>query len=211
MTHDRVVVGPRGFTLIEVLVALLIMSVMAVMGWRGLDSMARSRDIGQRASERTLLLNTVVSQWEQDLQAVQDTLAVPALAFDGRSVRLTRRSEAGIQLVVWSLSEGHWLRWAAAPATRMSDLQEAWMRSQQLQGTEPAQLKLLDGVVGWQIYFHQGGAWSNAQSTGDLAAPAAPAQAASEPAARAKLPQGVRLVIELPEGKLTRDVLMRSS
>jgi general secretion pathway protein J len=200
-----------GFTLIEVLVALLIMSVMAVMGWRGLDSMARSRDIGQRASERTLLLNTVVSQFEQDLQAVQDTLAVPALAFDGRSMRLTRRSDGGIQLVVWSLADGRWLRWAAPAATRVADLQESWMRSQQLQGTEPAQLKLLDGVVGWQLYFHQGGAWSNAQSTGDLSEPAPPSPAASGPAARAKLPQGVRLVIELPEGKLTRDVLMRSS
>lgn len=198
-----------GFTLVEVLVALLIMSVMAVIGWRGLDSMARSRDIGQRASERTLLLGSVIGQWEQDLQSVQDTLAVPALAFDGASLRLTRRSEGGIQLVVWSLREGAWRRWAAPAATRVSELQDAWMRSLQLQGAEPTQLKLLDGATSWQLYFHQGGAWSNAQSSGVQAA--LPATGAAAPTTRLQLPAGVRMVIELPEGKLTRDVLMRTS
>jgi general secretion pathway protein J len=207
MTHKRRVQF-GGFTLIEVLVALLIMSVMAMIGWRGLDSMARSRDVGQRASERTLLLSSVIGQWEQDLQSVQDTLVVPALAFDGASLRLTRRADGGIQLVVWSLREGVWRRWAAAPVTRVADLQEHWMRSQQLQGTEPSQLKLMDGATSWQLYFHQGGAWSNAQSTGVVAT--APATGASAPSTRVQLPAGVRLVIELPEGKLTRDVLMRT-
>ena len=36
--------------------ALVIMAVIAVMGWQGVDSMARSRDIGQAASERALRL-----------------------------------------------------------------------------------------------------------------------------------------------------------
>jgi general secretion pathway protein J len=186
-------------------VALLIMSVMAVIGWRGLDAMVRSRDIGQAASERTLLLSAVVGQFEQDLEAVQFTTALPSsLAFDGAALRLVRRTDEGLQLVVWSLREGVWRRWAARPAVRVADLQDAWMRSQQLQGSEPNQLKLLEAVQGWQLYFHQGGAWSNAQSTGNLAAPAPGATAPP----RQKLPAGVRLVIELPEGKLTRDVLM---
>ena len=33
----------RGFTLVEVLVALLIMAVMATMAWQGVDGIVRAR------------------------------------------------------------------------------------------------------------------------------------------------------------------------
>ena len=45
----------RGFTLVEVLVALVIMAVVAAMGWQGVSGMARAREIATAASERTLL------------------------------------------------------------------------------------------------------------------------------------------------------------
>jgi len=89
--------------------------------------------------------------------------------------------------------------------TKAADLQEAWLRSQQLQGNEPRQQRLLDEVQDWQLYFYRGEGWSNAQSTGDAAAPAA--TGASAPP-REQLPEGVRLVLGLPEGKLTRDVML---
>lgn len=194
---DPVRRAQAGFTLIEVLVALLIMSVMALIGWRGIDSMVRSRDITQAASDRSLLLSKVIGQWEQDLQALHASPTLPdfGLKFDGASLRLTRRSEGGVQLVVWSLRSGVWQRWAAPVSVRVADLQEAWLRSQQLQGSEPEQLRLLSDVPTWQLYFYRGG-WSNPQSTGD---------------SQQQLPTGVRLVIELPEGTLTRDVLLRTS
>jgi general secretion pathway protein J len=194
--HSR----PRlGFTLIEVLVALLIMSVLAVLGWRGIDSMARSREVAQSSSERSLRLSAIAAQFEADLLAVEDTNTTPAgLAFDGASLRMTRRTDLGLQVVVWSLREGVWWRWAGASSTSVAGLQESWLASHQLLGNEPQQIHLLDGVSGWQIYFYVGGAWTNAQSTGKLVA------------GQQLLPQGVRLVIELPEGKLTRDIALRT-
>ena len=36
----------RGFTLVEVLVAVLIMAVIAAMGWQGVSGMAKAREIG---------------------------------------------------------------------------------------------------------------------------------------------------------------------
>jgi general secretion pathway protein J len=200
-----------GFTLIEVLVALLIMSVIAVLGWRGIDSMARSRDVAQAASERSLRLGTIVAQFEADLQAVQDTPTVPGLAFDGASLRMSRRTDAGLQIVVWSLREGVWQRWASPSTTRVAGLQESWLASQQLQGQEQQQIRLLDGATGWQIYFYREGAWTNAQSSGDLVAAASPAGGATPgtpQARRERLPTGVRLMIDLPEGRLTRDVAL---
>ena len=107
-----------GFTLVEVLVALMIMAIMAVMAWQGVDGIVRARDSNQARLERSLRLNTVISQWEQDLAGLQETSAVPsALSFDGASLRMTRRVAGGLQLVVWSLrpeaGANTWQRWAA--------------------------------------------------------------------------------------------------
>ena len=215
----------RGFTLIEVLVALLVMALMAAMAWQGVDGMVRSRDISQRKLESTLRLNTVVAQWEQDLASLQDTANVPALSFDGATLRLTRRVPGGLQLVAWAFrNEGNggvWQRWASPAHTTRAELQDTWLRSQQFQGREPGQLLALEGVSQIQVYFYRGNAWTNAQSSAGTTAPAAapppPAPGASSPApalsAGSTLPSGVRLVLEFAEGSgangsLVRDTLL---
>jgi general secretion pathway protein J len=215
--------SPPGFTLVEVLVAVTIMAVVAAMGWQGVAAMVRARDIGTAASERSLRLSALVGQWEQDLDAIYDSAQVPGLSFDGSALRIVRRAEGGVQIVVWSVREGVWRRWTSPPANRVGALQQAWLASQQLQGNEAGQLRLVDGVTDWQVYFWRGQGWSNAQSSGDVALSASTAQAAlpaasgasgavAAPAAavrtRTLLPSGVRLQIDLPEGRLLRDVML---
>jgi general secretion pathway protein J len=205
-----------GFTLVEVLVALLVMAVMASMAWQGVDGIVRARDSNQDRLERALRLNTVISQWEQDLASLQETAVVPsALSFDGASLRLVRRTPGGLQLVVWSLrpdgAGNSWLRWAGPAVTTSGGLQDSWLRSQQFQGTEPGQLRTLAGVAQWQVYFFARNAWTNAQSSGDVAA--APAPGASSVQQRFELPSGVRLVLSFaPDsglgGSLIRDTLL---
>ena len=77
----------RGFTLVEVLVAMMVMAILAVMAWQGVDGIVRARDASQSRLEQTLRLNTVMAQWEQDLASVQDSKVVPALSFDGATLR----------------------------------------------------------------------------------------------------------------------------
>ncbi len=177
-----------GFTLIEVLVALLIMAILATLSWQGLDSIVRARERSRDAIDATVRLATVLTQWEQDLQAVVDTGALASpLTFDGMTVRLTRRTEGGVILVAWAVRGGVWQRWTSPVMTRVGEVQENWVRSQALQGNEPGQLTVGADASQWQIYFNRGGQWTNAQSTGDLAPgvgvpvapPAAPASAAS--------------------------------
>lgn len=198
-----------GFTLVEVLVALVIMAVLAAMAWQGVDGIARARTATQERSDTTLRVNTVVAQWEQDLRSLYDTGTTPALAFDGAALRLTRQTPEGVQVVAWALHDGRWMRWAGPSVTRAADLQESWLRSQQLQGTEPDQLRALDGLAAWQLYFYRGNAWSNAQSSAGAAAP--PAGAPSAPVQRVPLPKAVRVVLTFNgalQGNLTRDVML---
>jgi general secretion pathway protein J len=220
-----------GFTLVEVLVALMVMALMAAMAWQGVDGIVRSRDSSQRRLESTLRLNTVIGQWEQDLASVQETASVPALSFDGATLRLTRRVPDGIQLVAWALRNdgtgGIWQRWASPAHTTRAELQDAWLRSQQFQGREPGQLRALEGVAQWQVYFYRGNAWSNAQSSAGTTAPVAapipapPASSASAPSGVAgtagaqpagqALPSGVRLVLEFAEGSGVTGSLVRDT
>ncbi len=184
----------RGFTLVEVLVALLVMSLIAAMAWQGVDGMVRTRDASQRRLEATLRLGTVLAQWQQDLASLQESGgSVPALRCDGATLQLTRRAPGGLQLVVWSLRGGRLLRWAAPAVVSSLELQDRWVRAQQLLGEEPSQVRMLEGVSQWQLYFFRRNAWANCQSSGDLlvsetaAAPAAasaPAAAASGPPPR---------------------------
>jgi general secretion pathway protein J len=199
----------EGFTLIEVLVAVVVMAIMSLMAWQGVDGIVRARDANQSRLEQTLRLETVISQWEQDLALLQETDAVPAITCDGQTMRLTRRAEGGLQVVAWSLRPDNagatWQRWAGPAVTTTTALQEAWFRTQQFQGGEPGQLKALAGLDQWQVYFFQGNAWANCQSSGDVTA--------ASGVQRQVLPSGVRLVLAFApgsglNGSLVRDTLL---
>lgn len=214
MNHALRTRRDRGFTLVEVLVALLLMAILATLAWQALDGVMRARDDSRASIDRTVRLATVLTQWEQDLQALHDTEIVPPLAFDGQTLRLTRRAEGGVVLVAWSVRSGLWQRWAGPAFVRSGELQEAWLRSQQLQGQEAGTVLLSEGATQWQIYFARDGQWSNAQSSGNLAAvpPSAPASAASAATGlatlREVLPEAVRLQITLGGQTLTRDIAL---
>ncbi len=158
----------RGFTLVEVLVALLILALMATMAWRGVDGMLRARDISQAQLDRSARLHTVMAQWQQDLEQVQDTQLIPALRFDGRHLRLTRRQPEGLQVVVWWLAEGKLQRWAGAPVRNLQALRQSFEESQQPLALASRSLSTLEGVAGWQMAYYFNNAWANAQSSGDL-------------------------------------------
>jgi general secretion pathway protein J len=202
-----------GFTLVEVLVALVVMSILAGLAWQAVDAMVRSRAAVEEQSQRLQVMGTALAQWEQDLQGLLTDAPIPAVHFDGARLRLARRVPQGVQLVVWSLRQGVWQRWAGPITNQESSLAQAWAQVPQMQGREPGHVTLAEGVSGWQVYFFRGNAWANAQSTGDLvAAGVAASQGSQALPNRERLPQGVRLVMTLQgpsgNGTLTRDVLV---
>lgn len=191
----------RGFTLIEVLIALFILALMAAMAWRGVDVVVKSRDAARAHTEALLRVQTVLGQWEADVHQAVQTQVLPAFDFDGATMRLTRSRPGGVEVVAWSVRGGRLWRWAAPVATRATDLQEAWLASYQLQGTEAGTVEALNGVQRQQLFTFVGTAWSNAQSTGNVSA--------AQPTVTL-LPDGLRLVLMLDggafEGTLQRTV-----
>ncbi|OWQ83536.1 hypothetical protein CDN99_25720 [Roseateles aquatilis] len=210
--------GSRGFTLIEVVIALVIMAVMTVMAWRAVSVLTTSREHNEATMERAETLQTLMRQWELDLREVQDSTLVPALAFDGATLRLTRRRETGLQLVCWQLREGRLSRWESAPTTTRDALQDAWFRSQQLSAEELRAMPGLSGVASWQMYFFRGNGWSNAQSSDDVTPSTSPASAAAGQTVttRRVVPTGVRMRLQFAEdsgyrGELIREVPVESN
>jgi len=194
----------RGFTLVEVLVALVVMATMAAMAWRGIDALVRSREIAQVRLAQTARLQTVLAQWEADLRALQDSHSpVQPLAFDGGSLVLTRQAPAGLQVVVWSLREGSVWRWESPALRTVEDLESQRQRGlQQLAQRNPA-LRAFDGVSGWQFYCYWGNAWSNCLSTGNSNAGPTSGKTPQQ------VPSGLRVAMQFAEGSGLTGTLTR--
>ncbi len=102
----------------------------ASTAWSARATSARS------TAERTLRLTTVLASGSRTCRRCTTAPSCPALQFDGATLRLTRSTPEGAQVVVWSLREGVWRRWASPSVRRAFELQQAWLRSQQLIGNE---------------------------------------------------------------------------
>ena len=121
--------GQPGFTLVELLVAIAVMALLAIVSWRGLDGMVRAQQITRERADAVLELQTVLAQWGADLDALQAIEHTEPLAWDGQALRLTRRGmrqpDEGAIVVAWALRNAdgtnRWLRWQSPPVRTRAD------------------------------------------------------------------------------------------
>ncbi len=188
----------RGFTLVELMVAIAVMALMALLSWRGLDGMSRAQTQTQARSDEILVLQAGLAQWKADLDAMADGPQITSLDWDGRVLRITRRGSAGaadgLRVVAWTRRTGagsSWLRWQSPPMTTLDDWQAYWGQASiwaQNAGDEEKKREVaVFPLDEWQIFYFRGGAWSNPLSS-DGATAAGPKSA---------IPDGVRLVLTL--------------
>lgn len=216
-----------GFTLVELLVALFVLSLVALLSWRGLDGMVRTQEVTQRRADEVQALQAGLAQWAADLDAMVSLPQLPALDWNGRVLRLTRESSAaaneGVVVVGWSrrVRDGvpRWTRWRSPPLTTRGQLEEAWARAdawaQNQAGTDDASAVAITPLEDWQVFYYRSDAWTN-----PLSSDATQPEAASGPAPVtrgalqqprvAQIPDGIRIVLRLPAGQaitgeLTRD------
>lgn len=211
---------PCGFTLVEVLVAIAVLSVLSVMAWRAIDGLSRTERLTRERGDELLALQAGLGQWAADLDALSETGLVPALDYDGRALRLTRRdaldtadASPGLQVVAWTVRDGRWQRWQQDRLRTRADLLQAWeaaSRWGQRAATDDATRQV--GVArasGWQVYYHRGDSWTHPlSSSGTPAANDPDATAAPTGRTLTAPPDGVRLVLSLagPQA-LTGDIV----
>ena len=213
----------RGFTLVEVLVALLVMSIMAVLSWQGIDGMARANLQHRDRSDDVAAIQTALLQWKTDLDHLIDASQTPpgasatsvsaakAIEFDGRVLRITRQLGGDeVRVVAWGSrrvdtttgSARRFLRWVSEPVRTRAQWQAAWDQAGRWgQNPSDADRAMEAGVLNldeWQIFFYRNDSWSNPLSEGGTAL-----QNSSNP-------DGVRLILKLapgqvPGGQLTLD------
>jgi general secretion pathway protein J len=178
----RTPTGQRGFTLVELLVALALMALMAALSWRGLDGMTAAQKRLAQHADAVLTLQTGLAQWGADLDALAQQPNTPSIDWDGRALRLLRRGSQsgteGLHVVAWSQRRVgdtlYWLRWQSPELTTRAALQTAWNQAArwgQNPSDEDRQREVrITPVLGWQIFFYRGGAWTNPLSSADAAA-----------------------------------------
>jgi len=210
----------RGFTLVELLVSLFVLALMAALSWRGLDGMMRARQQVEARADEVLSLQTGLAQWDADLNAIASFAPTPALEWNGRVLRLTRQSGLapadGVRVVGWTRREGQWRRWESPPLQLRGDLETAWLQADQWSQNPGDALRSQEVVISpladWRIFFFRENAWTNPQSSDSITPAAPPATAAGATPAAAPvstLPDGVRLVLELPPGRALSGQLQR--
>jgi len=171
--------GQRGFTLIEVLVALALMAIVSVISWRGLDSVIRVRNHVERDAGHDDALLRVLGQLETDVQMRAPDAVIegggaaarpagtagalpPALRLDGQGGALQLDIVRGPafagnwQRVRW-WRDGNVLRRAPAPAGDTFPLPEP---------SPQDGAAVLDGVAGFSMQ-----AWIPGQGWTPLPAP----------------------------------------
>ena len=124
-----------GFTLIELLVAISILAIVAVLGWRGLDSIARSREALTTELEQTRGLQLTFAQMQSDCSQNVNPLSYPNIP-EGRTswiepqrLMLIRNDYADnaapmMQVVVYRLRDSNLTRFESVPTRDLAVLKQ---------------------------------------------------------------------------------------
>ena len=208
----RTAARARGFTLVELLVALFALAILAILSWRGLDGMIRTRQITEARADEILTLQTGLAQWTADLEAIEEFAPAAGLEWNGRVLRLTRRGSLspadGVRVVGWTQREGQWRRWESPPVFTRGDLDSAWQQADLWAQNPSEAMRQREVAIGplqeWQIFFFRGDAWTNPQSS--VGQTVIVPNGIPRPS---NLPDGVRLILQLPPGRAISGRLQR--
>ena len=158
----------QGFTLIEVMVAIMLMAVVSLIAWRGLDSVTRADHHLQASTEQTEALLRALNQMQRDISlrasvelnsrddASKETglAAVTVRSSDSKGFRLDVIRSApvagdGLQRVRWWL-KGDSLYRATAPARDRFPLPAAKDGVVVLSGVRDVQVRVWEADKGWR-------------------------------------------------------------
>ena len=138
--------APRhsGFTLIELLVAITILAFIAVMGWRGLDGIIRSRTALTSQMEQTRGLQLAFAQMQSDCENLATSSLLRNRAYmqveDDRitlvRMVLAENQASRLQVVSYRVRDGVLTRRESTSTRDLQQLDSLWQAA--LADTDPA-------------------------------------------------------------------------
>lgn len=174
----------RGLTLIELLVSISILSIVAVLGWRGLDSIVRARITLTNDLEQTRGMQLTFAQLQSDCAHLvsSNTLSgmAPLVAEEGR-LTLVRtvfadNQPSRIQVVSYRVKDGVLTRRESAATRDLTELDALWQSAANDMDTSPA-VALQSGVTTFtmRLWVKKGTEWqTGAQIAQQTSAPVNP-------------------------------------
>lgn len=193
----------RGFTLLELLVAISVLAIVSLIAWRGLDSLVLTRERLEPEAERTRALLTAFGQLDRDVAAVANPLFIgsrePTVRLrqetNGSStleiLRIAPAQPDGItrvQTVVWRLLDGALVRQAGPALTELGPVAaDQWQSAALIGGVRSLRARAWQAGAGWA-------------EPGNLP----PAPVGGAPAT----PPGIEVVLDRADGTRLRRVLV---
>lgn len=182
----------HGFTLVELLVAITILAIVAVLGWRGLDGIIRSRQALTEQMDQTRGAQLAFAQLQNDLEQLADKTELgerPPLVADDTSMVFVRNvlaesEPSRVQVVSYRIRDGVLVRKESVATRDLLQLDMLWQAA--LADTGPAAAVALQaGVEKMTSRIWDAGGWQPAPtpasgSSGNTAANSATAQAVQQ-------------------------------
>jgi general secretion pathway protein J len=168
-----------GFTLVELLIAISVLAMVAVLGWRGLDSIVRARVALNADLEQTRGLQLAFAQMQSDASHIAGVAGIggrPIL--DARPGRLTLvrtvfadNQPSRVQVVAYRVRDSVLTRRESIATRDLKELDAAW--SAMMGDTDASQPVVLQAGVG-QMAIRTWGSDGMGWRTGSATAAANP-------------------------------------
>lgn len=166
--------GARGFTLIEMMIAITILAVIAILSWRGLDQIIRGREKVAAAVEDERVFAQMFDQMRIDARraATDDEAGEPAVRVAGDTLQIVREFDApgaapSLQVVRYRISNGRVVRYASPPIGDVNALRDA-IRGGDTEGWSAVPLMRGVGMINARVYVPKVG-WTTSMPDADNA------------------------------------------
>ena len=129
--------GSRGFTLVELIIAVTILAMVAVLGWRGLDGIVRSRISLTAEMEQTRGMQLTFAQLQSDCAQIAPKMVMttrPYLSAEPGRLLMVRlvfadQQPTRLQVVDYRLRDGHLTRQESAPTRDPNVIDTLWQNA----------------------------------------------------------------------------------